>query len=100
VAGREAESEGRAINMVMPKFDRKTYLDLGASFETNTLDDVENELSEFNNDAEDLAWELAYTRHRVAKLEQFIKNGVELGYINVPDKPDPARDTIDDILGV
>ena len=36
---------------------------------------------------------------RVRKLEEFIRNGVELGYITVPEKGDPARDTIDEILG-
>ena len=36
---------------------------------------------------------------RVRKLEQFIRNGIELGYITTPDKGDPARDIIDDIMG-
>ena len=35
---------------------------------------------------------------RIRELEQFIRNGVELGYISVPDKGDPARKTINDIL--
>lgn len=35
---------------------------------------------------------------RIRHLEQFIRNGVEHGYIQVPDKGDPARDTIDDIM--
>lgn len=63
-----------------------------------SLADAENELCEFNNDAEELAFELAYMRYRVANLERFIKNGVDIGYIVVPDKPDHARDTIDEIL--
>lgn len=80
------------------QFDRKSYLEYAKAFESVELDDAENELCEFNNDAEDLAFELAYMRYRVAKLEQFIRNGVELGYIAVPDNPDPARETIDEIL--
>lgn len=80
------------------KFNRADYLEHAQLFEDVKIDDAENELCEFNNDAEDLAFELAYMRYRVAKLEQFIRNGVDLGYIAVPDSPDPARTTIDDIL--
>ena len=68
-------------------------------FEQVALDDATDELTEFSEDAEDLAFELAYTRYRVAKLELFIRNGVENGYIKIPDKPDPARDTIDEVIG-
>ena len=32
-------------------------------------------------------------------LRELIRNGVEMGYIVVPDKGDPARDTIDKICG-
>ena len=35
---------------------------------------------------------------RIRKLEQFILNGVENGYITIPDKDDPAMDTIFEIL--
>ena len=31
------------------------------------------------------------------KAKQFITNGVELGYIRLPDKPDPALDTLPQI---
>jgi hypothetical protein len=79
-------------------FRRQDYLTHALLFEDGGVDDVEEELSEFNDDAESLAFELAYTRYRVAKLEQFIKNGVELGYIVVPDEPDSARQTIEEIL--
>ena len=54
------------------QFDRKSYLDHASLFESVSIEDVEDELCEFNNDAEDLAFELAYTRYRVAKLEQSI----------------------------
>lgn len=80
------------------QFSREDYLEHAQLFEAVKIDGAENELCEFNNDAEDLAFELAYMRYRVAKLEQLIKNGVELGYIAVPDNPDPARKTIDEIL--
>lgn len=80
------------------QFSRNDYLENAKLFEDVKIDDAENELCEFNSDAEDLAFELAYMRYRVAKLEQFIKNGVENGYITVPDNPDPARNTIDEIL--
>lgn len=80
------------------QFDRESYLEHAKVFESVELDDAENELCEFNNDAEALAFELAYMRYRVAKLEQLIRNGVDLGYIAVPDNHDPARTTIDEIL--
>jgi len=35
---------------------------------------------------------------RVRTLEQFIRNGVGLGYITMPNKGDPARDIIDEII--
>ena len=35
---------------------------------------------------------------RVEELEEFVKNGVEFGYIKVPDRGDPARGIIDDLL--
>jgi len=42
-------------------------------FEAKNIDDAENELSEFNNDASDLAYELAYTRYALAKAESEIE---------------------------
>jgi hypothetical protein len=36
---------------------------------------------------------------KVDKLTEFIRNGVEYGYITIPDAPDPARDTIEEICG-
>lgn len=80
------------------QFDRKSYLDHAQLFEAVKIDDAENELCEFNNDAEGLAFELAYMRYRVAKLEHFIKNGVELGYIAVPDSSGATCDTINEFL--
>ncbi|APG24089.1 hypothetical protein [Syntrophotalea acetylenica] len=80
------------------RFDRKDYLSDAQSFEAGNIANAETELCEFNEDAEDLAFELAYTRYRVAILEQFIKNATELGYITVPDQPDPARQMIFEIL--
>lgn len=80
-------------------FDRDEYLDGAENFESVSIADPEPECCEFSDDLESIAIELAYTRYQVAKLEQFIKNGVEFGYITVPDKPDPARQTIDAILG-
>jgi hypothetical protein len=35
---------------------------------------------------------------RIEELQQFIKNGVEFGYIAIPDKGDPARRVIDEVL--
>jgi len=37
-------------------------------------------------------------KERIKKLEGFIINGVENGYILMPDNPDPARKTIDNLL--
>ena len=50
-------------------FDRNKYLAYADIFEPLELTDAAPELSEFNNNAESLAFELAYTRYRVAKLE-------------------------------
>ena len=80
------------------KFDRRDYLDQRDMFENLEIEDADHELCEMNNDAEDLAFELAYTRFRVADLEQFIINGVELGYIPIPEKGDRARKIIDDVM--
>ncbi len=82
------------------QFSRKDYLEYAEIFEAVKIDDAENELCEFNNDAEDIAFELSYMRYRVAKLEQFIKNGVEFGYISVPDEPDTAKEMISEIMGM
>lgn len=79
-------------------FRRQDYLEYRDVFEKVALEDSENELCEFNEDAVDLAFELAYTRYRVAKLEELIRNGVENGYITIPDAPDPALDTIKSIV--
>ena len=50
-------------------FDREEYLSIASIFESGKLDDVTNELSEFNDDPEDMAYELAYTRYALAKCE-------------------------------
>lgn len=50
-------------------FDRKEYLSVSSVFENESLDDVNTELSEFNDDATDMAYELAYTRYALAKCE-------------------------------
>ena len=50
-------------------FDRKEYLSVSSVFENESLDDVDTELSEFNDDATDMAYELAYTRYAFAKIE-------------------------------
>ena len=50
-------------------FDRNEYLAHTEIFESIKIRDVCQELSEFNSDPQDLAFELAYTRYRVAKLE-------------------------------
>jgi len=80
------------------QFRRQDYLEYRDIFDNVQLEDAENELCEMNNDVEDLAFELAYTRFRVADLEQFIKNGVEYGYISIPDKGDRARKLIDELM--
>lgn len=51
------------------KFDRQEYLALGEIFEVGQIDDVTLELSEFSDDIEDMAYELAYTRYELAKTE-------------------------------
>ena len=51
------------------KFDRQEYLVFEEIFEVGQLDDVTKELSEFSDDIEDMAYELAYTRYALAKIE-------------------------------
>lgn len=53
-------------------FNRKGYLDHRDIFEKVELEDAESELCEMNNDAENLAFELAYTRYRLAKAEELL----------------------------
>jgi hypothetical protein len=54
-------------------FDRSEYLALSEMFEELKLDDVDLEKSEHNYDLEDIAYELAYSRYRIAKLEAGIE---------------------------
>jgi hypothetical protein len=54
-------------------FDRNKYLVYEDIFESQKITDVDSELFEFRYDADDLAFELAYTRYRVAKLEAEIE---------------------------
>lgn len=51
-------------------FNRKEYLELSKDFEKEEIEYVDSELSEFNDDPESLAFELAYTRYFLAKAEQ------------------------------
>lgn len=55
--------------MLELSFSRNDYLEFADKFEANKLDSVDPELSEFNNDIEDIAFELAYTRYALAKEE-------------------------------
>lgn len=50
-------------------FPRDYYLECAEEFEGNRIDCVDQELSEFNHDEEDLAYELAYTRYTLAREE-------------------------------
>lgn len=50
-------------------FPRDYYLDCAEDFESSSADCIDQELSEFNGDAEDIAHELAYTRYSLAKKE-------------------------------
>jgi len=51
------------------RFDRQEYLAFEEVFEAGQLDDVTKELCEFSDDIEDMAYELAYTRYALAKVE-------------------------------
>ena len=57
----------------MVDFDREEYLDAEEVFEAEALDIVDKELCEFNNDIENIAIELAYTRYELAKAEKLLK---------------------------
>ena len=59
-------------------FDRSEYLENEDIFESDKIDYVDSELCEFNNDAEDMAYELAYTRYALAKAEAQVSN-IRLG---------------------
>lgn len=54
------------------QFDRESYLEHKYEFENIEMDDFTYEMTEFNDDPEELAAELAYMRYRVAKLEKAI----------------------------
>jgi hypothetical protein len=54
-------------------FDRESYLQEHTIYETKTLNDVEWEISEHNGDIESMAYELAYSRYRIAKLENILR---------------------------
>jgi len=59
------------------QFDREWYLEHAETFE-NLLEYPNEELCEFNNDPEDLAFELAYTRYYLARAEReiaLLRNG-------------------------
>lgn len=58
-------------------FERADYLSLSEQFESHTLDDVESELREHNHDIQDIAYELAYSRYRIAKLEKLLRNALK-----------------------
>ncbi len=53
-------------------FNRDDYLEHAVQFEYVELDCCQNELTEFSDDAEGLAFELAYTRYALAKAEKSI----------------------------
>lgn len=50
-------------------FPRDYYLECAEQFEGSCIDCVDQELSEFGSDAEDLAYELAYTRYSLVREE-------------------------------
>lgn len=52
------------------EFNREDYIEYPRVFEVEGLPDVIAELDEFNHDIEDVAYELAYTRYELAKLER------------------------------
>lgn len=54
-------------------FEREEYLQHAEAFESLKIDDVENELTEHNYDITDIAYELAYSRYRLAKLEKILR---------------------------
>ena len=56
------------------QFSRDEYLEHAQLFEDLKIEDADAELCEFNDDTESLAVELAYTRYRVAKLEQEVQD--------------------------
>lgn len=66
--------------------------------EDDVLDMVDIDTYRRLDNGEELHFKLVEVEW-VNKLEQFIKNGVEFGYINIPEEGDPARDIIDEIIG-
>ena len=59
------------------EFDREFYLN-DPTFENRPLRSIEPELIEFSDDPEDLAAELAYTRHYLAKEEAKVNRLVDV----------------------
>lgn len=66
---KESNKAGAVFGHSALAFDRSHYIEHMSLFESGMLEDAGIELSEFNHDADDLAFELAYTRARVAFLE-------------------------------
>lgn len=88
-------------------FNRNEYLDLREHFEHDDWTDAESELSEFNDDANALAVELAHTRYRLAAAEKLLEEAVEgmeiasrlLGLLEVDAPEDVAdMDRFDEIM--
>lgn len=61
------------------QFDRSEYLSHHKMFENAELNDVTMELCEFNEDIDDIAAELAYTRYQLAKVEKLLASNYTEG---------------------
>jgi len=79
-------------------FDRDDYLLNSEVFEKVVLETVENELTEFSEDVEDLAFELAYTRYRLAKMEKVLAQWLEC--VDTPNEWHRCRNNAKVLLGL
>ena len=88
--------------MNRPYFDRDSYLENAIQYEANLVDDVSDELSEFSDDIEDIALELAYTRYAYAKIESIVQRLAKIPTDDelLIDNEDPheAGDMVDKLI--
>ena len=63
------------------QFNRGEYLFYAEVFEGVNLDHPGIELNEFNEDAKELAFELAYTRYYLAKAEKALAASIEKRFL-------------------
>ena len=76
------------------QFNREEYLSYAEVFEGVNLDFPGLELSEFNDDELELAFELAYTRYYLAKAEKLLATSIEREIVVTAQHRNQFRDEV------